>query len=280
MSDDSLTTPKRKDGFEHESPIRAFTDFKVSGGVAIGKGFRPSLSHLSSYLDAMERKEGWAFAQIVLPVNEASDPTIIFRKMPGVRHITVDGVPVPIYMPPGTLAPDLQRDVAAHFTRDEQDAISRALAEPDAVVESADGKTIVEHYSIPTKAETSTPTHYSGRACADIGERLSANAFAILRYCWRVGQKDDPCVEMDKALWYADSEIALLHKLDTIFEPRITDLDDPQGFLEDRICDESDFTKNIARMLWHGYDRRLFQRVKEAIGEHRFHLDCGRGLAI
>ena len=240
MSDDSLTTPKRKDGFEHESPIRAFTDFKVAGTVAIGKGFRPSLSHLASYLDAMERKEGWAFVQIILPTDDATDPTILFRR------------------------DELQADIAESFSADEREMV-REIMRPG-------GR--------PTfvPVETSTPKHYSGRACADIGERLSGNAFAILRYSWRVGQKDDPCVEMDKALWYCDSELDLLDHL--TFKPLVAGLTDPEGFLEDRICDESDFTKNIARMLWHGYDRRLFQRVKEAIGEHRFHLDCGRGLAI
>lgn len=77
---DSLISPKQPDGFKTESPIRAFTDFQVSGQYAIGKGFRPSMAHLSRYLDAMEAKEGWALVQIILPDNDAADPTILFRK--------------------------------------------------------------------------------------------------------------------------------------------------------------------------------------------------------
>jgi len=77
---DSLITPKSSDGFTTESPIRAFTDFQVSGSYAIGKGFRPSLGHLARYLDAMQAKEGWGFLQIILPDNDAGDPTILFEK--------------------------------------------------------------------------------------------------------------------------------------------------------------------------------------------------------
>lgn len=274
MTDDSLTTSKRKDGFEHESPIRAFTEFKVSGTVAIGKGFRPSLAHLSSYLDAMSRKEGWDFVQIILPADDATDPTILFRKVPGVRHIMVDGVPVPVYMPPGGPVDDAAKlglpvgDIYKVFASQVGQEGERLIGKSPALGEPY------------TPAETSTPTHYSGRACADIGERLSANAFAILRYCWRVGQKDDPCVEMDKALWYANSEIELLKSLGGVFSPLTSDLTDPNGFLEDRICDESEFTKNIARMLWAPYQHRRMTVIRQAIAEHRFHLDCGRGLAV
>lgn len=77
---ENLIAAKAADGFKTESPIRAFTDFQVSGTVAIGKGFRPSLAHLSRYLDAMEAKEGWAFVQIILPRDSDGDPTILFRK--------------------------------------------------------------------------------------------------------------------------------------------------------------------------------------------------------
>lgn len=79
MTDDSLLTGKQPDNFTTESPIRAFTDFQVAGQVAIGKGFRPSMAHLARYLDAMRAKEGWEFVQVLLPENDASDPTIMFR---------------------------------------------------------------------------------------------------------------------------------------------------------------------------------------------------------
>lgn len=76
----SLIVPKKVDNFTTESPIRAFTEFRVDGLYAVGKGFRPSMAHLTRYLDAMETKEGWRLSQLILPTDDASDPTIIFRK--------------------------------------------------------------------------------------------------------------------------------------------------------------------------------------------------------
>lgn len=129
------------------------------------------------------------------------------------------------------------------------------------------------------------PKHYAGRECADIGERLSANGYQILKYCWRLGKKDDPCQELGKAVWYGESEASLLkhmaHKQGYRHTtPNLTGIKDPAAFLEDRIADQSQFTQNIARMLWAGYSQRQLQAILEAINEHRFHLDCGRGLAI
>lgn len=129
------------------------------------------------------------------------------------------------------------------------------------------------------------PKHYAGRECADIGERLTANGYQILKYCWRLGKKDDPCQELGKAIWYGESEAALLkamaHKQGYRHTtPNFTGIKDSAAFLEDRIADQPQFTQNIARMLWAGYNQRQLQAILEAINEHRFHLDCGRGLAI
>jgi hypothetical protein len=78
----SLFEEKKQDNFNSESPIRAFTDFQVSGTVAIGKGFRPSIAHLATYLDAMERKEGWRFVQLLVS-QTGGDPTILFHREAG-----------------------------------------------------------------------------------------------------------------------------------------------------------------------------------------------------
>lgn len=66
------------DGFTNESPIRAFTDWTVNGRYAIGKGFRPSLAHLTVYLDAMDRLEGWALLQILEAAS--GSPSFVFRQ--------------------------------------------------------------------------------------------------------------------------------------------------------------------------------------------------------
>lgn len=73
----SLHTAPQPDGFTHESPIRAFTDWQVNGRYAIGKGFRPSLGHLTVYLDAMDRLEGWALLQILEAAS--GSPSFVFR---------------------------------------------------------------------------------------------------------------------------------------------------------------------------------------------------------
>ncbi len=67
------------DRFTNESPIRAFTDWKASGNYALGKGFRPSLQHMVEYLDAMERKEGWALVQVLEAGSQV--PSFLFRRV-------------------------------------------------------------------------------------------------------------------------------------------------------------------------------------------------------
>ena len=75
---ESLHAQPEPDGFTHESPIRAFTDWTVNGRYAIGKGFRPSLQHLTVYLDAMDRLEGWALLQVLEAAS--GSPSFVFRQ--------------------------------------------------------------------------------------------------------------------------------------------------------------------------------------------------------
>lgn len=120
------------------------------------------------------------------------------------------------------------------------------------------------------------PAHYAGRACADIGERLSANGYQILKYCWRLNKKDAAIIELGKAAWYAHSESLLLSAMSTVYpdlhtQAFIYDLKSPNMFLVDRIEDQPLFTQNIARMLWNGYNMQKLQRIVEAINEERHH---------
>ena len=245
MTDDSLIAAKAADGFKSESPIRAFTDFQVAGSYAIGKGFRPSLAHLTRYLDAMLAKEGWGVLQIILPRDSDGEPTILFE-----RAIPADGLA-------GLLTTG--SDAIGPFGADS------ILATPPVLL-----------------GDPINPRHYDGRECADLGERMSANAYQVLKYCWRLGKKDDPCVELGKALWYLKSEFDLVQLLpeNTVSKPMLVGIADPQAFLEERIEAQSSFTQDIARMLWAGYDLRGIFPIRVAIEDHRNHLDCGRGLAI
>lgn len=75
---ETLIAAAEPDRFTSESPIRAFTEFRVAGTWAIGKGFRPSLAHLHTYLDAMQNKEGWHLVQML--DGGSLNPTLIFQR--------------------------------------------------------------------------------------------------------------------------------------------------------------------------------------------------------
>jgi hypothetical protein len=131
------------------------------------------------------------------------------------------------------------------------------------------------------------PKHYGGRACADIGERLSANGYQVLKYCWRLGKKDDPCQELDKALWYLDSEVALLVSQDLshiLCEPDTCGipcgLSGVAAFCDDRITDQSEFVRYVACALWNGYNVAILNGLRARIVEEKIRLECGSGLAI
>ncbi len=319
---ETLIAAKAADGFKTESPIRAFTDFQVAGSYAIGKGFRPSLAHLARYLDAMEEKEGWRLVQVILPETDAGDPTILFhrtRPLLLTNRVYPDGGSARGTTPKKHRKHDEENDFGVehekpHLVEDDRGMqqvayysagtwwqghndsgpdvqterpivrlVDRPVGETYGVTEIRVDGVPVPTYSATYKLDDPlNPKHYAGRACADIGERLSANGYQVLKYCWRLGKKDDPCVELGKALWYLKSEFDLVQMLPEglVSKPMLVGIADPQAFLEERIADQPDFTQNIARMLWAGYDLRGIFPMRVAIEEHRVHLDCGRGLAI
>lgn len=127
------------------------------------------------------------------------------------------------------------------------------------------------------------PNHYNGRECADIGERLSPNGYQILKYCWRLGKKDDPCQELGKALWYLESEIALLnmkgHPNDRMSNRRGIKGETDQ-WVYGRLNGQSEFTRKVALFLWDGYNVQSIGKLKAIIADHKTQLDCGHGLAI
>jgi hypothetical protein len=92
------------------------------------------------------------------------------------------------------------------------------------------------------------PRHYGGTACAEIGERLTANCYQILKYVWRLGEKDDPCIELGKAIWYLDREINL--GLPASRGERLH----PRGLKREKVVElttgRSPLTQTIALMLW------------------------------
>ena len=118
------------------------------------------------------------------------------------------------------------------------------------------------------------PAHYAGRACADIGERLTANGYQMLKYTWRVGRKDREDIEMGKAVWYADSECSLFtslaaHGINMRSAPLVFDILEPETFLYERIRDQPEFTQMLARLLWRGYNVDEIHVIRNLLSTER-----------
>lgn len=387
---DSLFTEPQRDEFTSESPIRAFTTWAEHGVYAIGKGFRPSVQHLGSYLDAMECKENWRTLQVL---DAGNGLTILFRRA-GVKinlsHLQeLDGEPyvneerlarfaeagekidaaekiadkmdeLPRYclklygfnaekirrlmdqstkdifeviigknkslddldLPEGWIFTGWKENNVAVFERtrpavapyqpDREYSLydTKCLLpegweaeEPQPVVSFGEGsgpatlewskpahkheKPVVQTVKVVIQDDPVNPKHYAGRACADIGEHLSANSYQVLKYCWRLGKKDEALVELGKALWYLDSE-----RSNPMLRPQPRDLWPMGGrakwfnFTADLTAGQSPLVQNLVNALsrWSfDSDSRYLQVAKDAIEGERDRLikaDCGSGLAI
>ncbi|QXM18592.1 protein of unknown function DUF3310 [Acinetobacter phage Phab24] len=69
-------------------------------------------------------------------------------------------------------------------------------------------KPYVEKQDKPVDDVVNKPKHYtsdeSGVECIDITKNMSFVYGNVLKYCWRVGKKDDDVQELSKALWYSE----------------------------------------------------------------------------
>lgn len=107
------------------------------------------------------------------------------------------------------------------------------------------------------------PAHYAGTACAQIGERLTANSYQVLKYNWRLGKKDEPVIEVRKSLRYLDREILLAGEG---FEPQVVLPEDE--FFDDLLRGVDNNVHCIAWMLiwWNRYgDKEQLVHLREAI---------------
>lgn len=347
MSDDLFMAPQRDD-FSHESPIRAFTDWREKGHYAIGKGFRPSVQHLAPYLDAMERKENWRVVQVL---DAGNGLTILFRSVRLNIMLSplqdVEGEPMleeailnalaggdisvnrareelgrdelPRYhlklygfnakkikelmeqcpedtfeviigenkevadldLPAGWSFLEWRDGRVAVFTR-VRDAtyepvefmpvpdvshpveLLREMAEDAAkvtgiTVDHASFDNARRHTDAP-QDDPVNPKHYAGTACAEIGELLSANSYQVLKYIWRLGEKDDPVVELGKALWYLDRERKLYPSGCTNISTKIE-----RSFVLARLQNKSDHVGHVVSWLvsWHHYGKRETLKLLE-----------------
>lgn len=114
------------------------------------------------------------------------------------------------------------------------------------------------------------PAHYAGRACADIGERLTANSYQVLKYCWRLGKKDEAVVELGKALWYLESELTMAEARDYTHPVLIMPHD---NFFRSRIPEDNEFLKYLASYLISWSGRGLVESLLVARSHIRFRLE-------
>jgi hypothetical protein len=279
MSDDLFMAPQRDD-FSHESPIRAFTDWREKGRYAIGKGFRPSVQHLAPYLDAMERKENWQTVQVL---DAGNGLTILFRRA-GVKIMPepsseVEGEPIVIPMM-FTLRGYDKAQIYELMSRCAGDIYEVLIGEGKELddldlppgwsfLEWRNGRTAVftrvrdavyEPTDVPAADDPVNPKHYAGTACAEIGELLSANSYQVLKYIWRLGEKDDPVVELGKALWYLDRERKLYPSGCNNISTKIE-----RSFVLSRLQNKSDHVGHVVSWLvsWHHYGKRETLKLLE-----------------
>lgn len=215
---ESLMSKKQPDNFTHESPVRAFTEFRVSGHWAIGKGFRPSLAHMHVYLDAMEAKEGWRMVQML--DGGTLDPTLIFHR--------------DIHDP---VMPELRTVIRGKCDWQMVDAWLKDIG--FSLVQEPDGSLVARRYepteevtyqTYPLRAEEHpalrqpnvgddpiNPAYYDGTACAEIIEHMPTNVGLAGKYIWRLGEKDAEKQECGKAAWYLHRQVSLDHGWTTAY---------------------------------------------------------------
>jgi hypothetical protein len=68
----------------------------------------------------------------------------------------------------------------------------------------------------PGYEEVDHPRHYntspSGVECIDVVEHMGFNVGSAVKYLWRADEKGAPLVDLKKARWYIDREIARREK--------------------------------------------------------------------
>lgn len=309
---DYLHQEPERDQFKSESPIRAFTNWTVQGRYALGKGFRPSLAHVIPYLNAMEAKEGWQVVQVLEA--DTQTPSFLFRQ----SYVVPDDVLIerlrgddgfkqqvrdwlngeepyddprlPGFEEAGEKMDAMRKRAEADFSDDVDPASRDPLPSAGAIGDDSVDITyqtyplnIAEHPAF--KDDPVNPKHYGGTACAEIGELLSANSYQVLKYNWRLGEKDSPCVEIGKSIWYLERELALIAEGNT-FLPGDDRLPD-HTFFDARLKDRSGHTINVARALisWNRYGNpetlKLLRRVLgSTLDSYNGCNDWGNGLAI
>jgi hypothetical protein len=78
--------------------------------------------------------------------------------------------------------------------------------------------------STPRYDPVSHPAHYtehaSGMECIDVTEHMNFCLGNAIKYIWRAGLKGNPILDLQKAKWYIDREIARLESPEVTADSR------------------------------------------------------------
>lgn len=229
-----LFTDPKPDRFEHESPLRAFTEFNKHDWYAIGKGFRPSLQHLPVYLDAIRRKENWRLLQVL--ESTTGSPSFVFERDAPINIVTS------YYDDLKPLEPSPEKKAVwdeVAFKTDLAEEASRAMDSPysefaraymylgaDAERKIGVSPALGAPYSpimpeikhTPAAQEAKamlddpiSPAHYDGTECMEIVDNLPGNLAHAFTYLWRAGRKPGVPAKEDlaKARRFLEREVHL-----------------------------------------------------------------------
>lgn len=153
------------------------------------------------------------------------------------------------------------------------------------------GLTVVVHKGVasifrPHGDDPVNPKHYGGTACAEIGERLSANSYQVLKYNWRLGEKDEEKTEIGKAIWYLDREVAMHNEYATGGKRIFLARDDlpPYQFFDHRLKDATEWAQIVARALisWNRYGNvETLRGLRRKLVSHKsMQPETGTGMAV
>jgi len=151
----------------------------------------------------------------------------------------------------------------------------------DPIIDESSMLKIYPHQDMLVKDDPINPKHYAGTACAEIGELLTANSYQILKYNWRLGEKDNPCIELGKALWYLDREIRHRSSIRVPGKQGTPKWD----WIIDRLEGKDDYVEAVTKFLYqwnmtgvrdHLYD--LQDYIKAKLDSYNGCTEWGRGL--